>query len=290
MSRIVITPANVADIAKLADGSTAYLEGDFPVYRGPKKAWAKGVVLDCSKATLNGWYWTKTAGVTFQKPTLREAGFPGLRFDDCQRVKVSGARADGTSVKIVRGQDVEVSDCVILRAGTGVSLGDTSGIRVLRNAFRLSTSDGVQCAGCEDFDISDNTFDGTERPGAQHPDAIQFWSKPGRVTRRGRVTGNRVLGNCQGITSFDPAAGGIEDVLIAANDICIGPDFKWGIAMQNARRVVLRDNSLRTMPGSKHKVAIDDRGADGKTWGTSDLIYEGRNTIDGVVIPETRRA
>ena len=285
MSRVVITPANVADIAKLPDGTKAYLEGDFPTYRGPKKTWDKGIILDCSKATLNGWYWTKTAGVTFLKPTLREMRFPGLRLDDCQRIAVTGARAESTGIKFVRCLNVEVTGCVSMRAGTGVSLDECSGIRVAGNAFRLATSDGVQCGGCDDFEISGNTFDGTERPGSQHPDAIQFWSKPGRITRNGRIIGNKILGNSQGISSFD---GVIEDVLIADNDICIGPDFKWGIAMQNAQRVVLRDNTLRTMPGSKTKVDIDDR-LDGKS-GTSDIIYEGRNTRDGMVIPETRRA
>lgn len=283
MAKIVITPANVADIAKLPDGATAYLEGDFPTYRGPKTGWAKGIVLDCSKAVLGGWYWSKAAGVTFLKPTLREASFPGLRFDDCERITVSGARGEGTGVKLVRCQAIEVSDSVIMRAGTGVSAAHVSGLRVRRNAFRLSTSDGVQAAGCDDFEISDNTFDGTERPGAQHCDAVQFWSYEGRITRNGRVIGNVVLGNSQGVTSFDPAAGGIEDVLIANNHICIGPDFKWAIAMQNARRVTLRDNVMRTMPGSRVRVAIDDRGLDG-AWGGSDLIYEGRNTIDGVVV------
>jgi len=289
MSRVVITPANVADIAKLPDGTKAYLEGDFPTYRGPKKTWDKGIILDCSKATLNGWYWTKTAGVAFLNPTLREMRFPGLRLDDCQRITVTGARAESTSIKFVRCEEVVVEGCVITRAGTGVSLSECSGISVVRNAFRLSTSDGVQCAGCDAFLISGNTFDGTERPGSQHPDAIQFWSLPGRVTRNGRIIGNRVLGNCQGITSFDAAKGGIEDVLIADNDICIGPDFKWGIAMQNARRVVLRDNILRTMPGSKTKVDIDDRGLDGK-WKTSGIIYEGRNTLDGKLIEPTKAA
>lgn len=284
MTRIIITPANVADIAKLADGATAYLEGDFPTYRGPKKAWAGGITLDCSKATLNGWYWTMTAGVTFLKPTLRELKFPGLRFDDCQRIRVVGARTEATGVKFVRCADIEVEGGVFMRAGTGVGADLCTDVRVLKNAFRLSTSDGCQFAGCQGVRVVGNSFDGTERPADQHPDAVQFWSKPGAVSRDIYVADNDIAGNMQGITSFDPAAGGIEDVLIENNRMVIGPDMKWGIALQNARRAIMRGNTLRTMPGSKTKVGIDDRGLDGK-WGTSDITYEGENMIDGMLIP-----
>lgn len=261
-------------------GDVIQLSGDLPPVMARDK---RGLTIKCDKgAVINGWYWTGGSNLSFDGCIFRPAGgFPGLRFDGVEGLEVRNSRFEGAGLKIVGGRDVTIERSTILRASAGVSGTHVVGLKVLHNAFRLSTSDGVQCAGCTDVEISFNSFDGTERPGTEHPDLVQFWSFEGVVTKGVRITDNVAIGNSQGFNSYDPSKGGIEDVYIARNKTWL--TFKWAVAMQNGRNIVLEDNEFNSMPsGNYSPPAIDSQ------FGTV-VIFKGRNMINGKPIPPTTR-
>lgn len=269
-----------AVIGNARRGDVIQLSGDLPSVRANDK---KGLTIKCDKgAVINGWYWSQASNISFEGCIFRPAGgFPGLRFDNVENLRVSDARFEGTGLKIVNGKDVVIERSTILRASTGVSGTHVYGLRVLHNAFRLSTSDGVQCAGCTDVEVAFNSFDGTERLGPEHPDLVQFWSFEGVVTKRVRITDNVAIANSQGFNSYDASKGGIEDVYIARNRVWL--TFKWAVTMQNGRNVVLEDNEFNSMPSGNYTVP-----AIGEQFGTV-VIYKGRNTINGKLIPPTAK-
>ncbi|WP_332763922.1 right-handed parallel beta-helix repeat-containing protein [Phenylobacterium sp.] len=247
--------------------------GDYAPFRGKSRV---GLTFKCAPgAIINGWYWQNGKDLTFDGCTFKPAVYQGFRIDGVDGLTITNSKFVDTGLKVVNGKRVSVDKTVFLRSSTGVSGTHVYGLSVTRSAFRLSSSDGIQCGGCTDVVIDHNTFDGTERPGSQHPDFAQFWSLDGVITARVQITDNVAVGNSQGFCSFNGAAGGIEDVYMARNRVWTG--MKWAAAFVNGRRIVMEDNEFRAITGALAQPAIDAR------MGTV-IEFRGKNTINGLPI------
>jgi hypothetical protein len=190
------------------------------------------VRIDASRATLtqinfrrsSGWV---VQGGAFLTPNPNENA---VLIDGSRRISVIGTRVSG-------------------QARTAISVfRNSSDIQLLNN--RLSVrSDGINVTYSQRVLISGNSCTDF-RPVVRidHADCIQMWTRLGQTLSDITITNNTAVGPMQGITMFDPGQGGADRITITNNRLILG---LWhGITMYEARNLVIRNNTVDTIPGT----------------------------------------
>lgn len=207
-------------------------------------------------------------GQTFTTTTSR----PALRLVDVSDCAYEGCvfRGDpdlpvGYGVELIRSAGVSFRNCLFEGVGGGIKAIDGKDLVVTQSEFRRVGADGVIYAGQEGYEISYNLFHDW-RPNGKHADAIQSVRPDDRNRPNigGRIIGNTIRGpDMQGV--FIPEA---VDTLVEDNQIRVAMANAIGCA--NSIRTTLRNNDIRTWPGSTTIARIEARGA-------VDLRYDGVN-------------
>lgn len=233
----VLAAAKAGDRIVLARGSY----GDVKL---PVRDHAPAVEIEASQARMRSLTAIGTAGWTWRGGTF--AGEPSPK--------------QWTTVDIRGSHRIEVASATMTGTQDGARIGLGSSDIVMRgNTVRGMTSDGFQIAGAERVSIIGNScvdvrpiapvFDAAGKmvKDGTHPDCVQFWSDGKFPTRDLLIAGNKVRGDFQGIGKF--GAGTVERVTVTGNDILVSS--WWGISLTNVTGAVVRNNTVRTIPGAR---------------------------------------
>ncbi|WP_375290995.1 hypothetical protein [Qipengyuania sp.] len=241
------TPESFPAVAKAAKGGDTIIldrSRQFGDVRLPPANHAVPVTIDATGTKLtsltirgtSGWKWV---GGTIDAP-LPPKAWVTVMIDGAKRIEVAGATLTGgqTGVLVTRG-----SEDIVLRENIATGLRS--------DGFNIATATRVSLIGntCKDFKPIPPVFQGKKMiKDGTHPDCIQIWSEKGKPpTSDIAIIGNRIGGGMQGITNFGALPP--ERVRIWDNDIEMS-GFWWAIAMKGTKEADIRNNTVRTLPGS----------------------------------------
>jgi len=285
------TPANVAAIlASARSGDTVILtRGIYSQLKLPEGIFATPLVIDGTAATIVGLAGRGIDGVEIRggvfhlpPPSVKDGklAYPqGLRLNQVKNVQLVGITmmgpaamprapkdtfGEGTGVLVARGEGIEVRDSRFTGLKNGVVMSQVSGFRLLRNTFELQRSDGITIGESRLGLIEGNECRDTRVRDKEHPDCIQLFSRPTSApTADIVIRKNRATGATQGIGMFNHTRNGVDDggfdrILIEENDLNVS--FPTAIGLKDARASIVRNNRVKTIPGSKHLARISIRG------------------------------
>ncbi len=245
-----VTPQSLPNILRDArDGDTITLPpGNYGAVAIQGRRWARPVTIRAGDAVFSAIKIDQVDGLvldggTVTAPNSRNA--KGVFVSQSSNIALSNLRVSGAVVGIV----LQKSQNVTVR-GAVLSAMTADGIHIV--ASRRIVLDGTQCSGfVPDAKIFQN---GELVQDARHPDCIQGWSRPDSPPLADvTITNTRVNGNMQGISFFNHSRNGIDDggfdrVTIKNNSVVT--TRPRGIALLGGRNSVVRDNSVRSIPGS----------------------------------------
>ncbi len=283
------TPVNIKSVLEAARaGDVVVLEpGIYSNVRISQRDFSPALVLDARAATVDGFSGKNITGLRIlgghfrvPPPTLKPStgqqvfGY-ATRFDSARRIELidvrfsgPGAPADtkdgpfgeGYGVFVVAGSDVEVLNGRFLGLKNGIVLSRVEGFKIAQNQFSAMRSDGINVAESQKGLIDGNICGATRIRDAEHPDCIQMWSRPtSPPTADIVIRGNRAEGMTQGIGLFNHVRDGVDDggfdrITVEDNDLTVG--FPQGISLNSGRASIVRNNRVRTLPGSKYRASI----------------------------------
>ena len=284
------SPGTINQVLARATGGDVVVLGP-GAYQGIRlsgRQFQPALVLDARAASIEGFEITKVHGLdirggAYRLPppithprTKRLVYGSGLRMDDVERVKINGITVqgpgatvgddrapfgDGYGVFVLRARDIEVSGSRFLGLKSGVVFGRVDGFRLTANSFVAMRSDGFQGAESRHGLIQDNECHGMRILPADHPDCIQLWSRPtSPPTADIVIRKNHAEGHTQGIGLFNHVRDGVDDggfdrITIEDNDLAIS--FPHGIGVADARKSIVRNNSVRTLPDARWRASIN---------------------------------
>lgn len=293
-------PAQLADVLRAAGpGDTVVLKpGVYDNVRMGNRSFSPALTIDASAARLSGWVFRNVTGVTLKggsiippppiapPPDKRSDNIRGVRFDNSASIKITGVRFSaplqpngepydpgaGIGVFIAGSRDVEISGNNFTGLRSGIVLHRVESFRATGNVFERMRSDGIQVAESRHGLVEQNSCRSTRILSTEHPDCIQMWSRAASPpTADMIIRGNRIEGDTQGIGMFNHVRNGVNDggfdrILIEDNEIDIS--YPHAIAVYEGRDSVVRNNRIRTRPGSKYFATINV-GPDVKRCGNS---------------------
>jgi hypothetical protein len=223
-------------------------------------------------------------------------GSNDIHFDNLQ---VHGAMdgeytLDGGGMTVRNSTNVSISNSTFHDLGSGITHIDGNGLVLSNNSFHDLRSDGIHGTRSSNVTITDNTFTDFHPQGADHPDAIQFWTTDDAATAHITVTGNTITrgdgSKIQGIFLGDESGGGYQDVTITDNAVIGG--MYHGIRLVNGDGAVVSDNlvvgytdmiSWIQIKDSSHFVAENNE-ATSFIIKDYDLLAHGNEFLDQTVI------
>lgn len=235
---------------------------------------------------------TDTTGLTMRDLELKAtpaAGSNSFRVTDSEdihfmRVSVHGSldgdpRGDMNGLLIRGSRNVSVEDSEFQDLGHGISHLNSSLVTIARNEFHHLKVDGVRGGGSSDVTITANLFRDFHPGGADHPDAIQFWTtNTTTIARNIVITDNAFIRGdgapVQGIFLRDQEGDlPYEKVLISGN-VVAGATYN-GIMVNGARDVTVTDNLVQGFSDRKSWIRLQDVStATVSGNSTSHLIFE----------------
>lgn len=299
---LVAWPAFAATLVAKPDTLTAVLAaakgGDTLVLSAGRYVTVKGLSgrvfspplkIDATAAEIERWTIANATGVEIKAGVVRNGCAPaagcynyGLRFDGGKGVKVAGGtfvgpevaepglpyqRADGYGVGFIGTTDFELTDNVFVSFRTGAVLNKVHRFRVAGNRFNRMRSDGVAIGQGWVGLIEGNICDGTRILSTEHPDCIQFWSRPDAPpTSDLTIRKNIALGEMQGATGTNHTRDGVDDGgfdrIVMEDNLVIGA-YPSGVALNSGRASALRNNRTLTLPKAPYIV---------RTFATGDVV------------------
>ena len=263
----------VSTFAKIADGDTVRLSGNFGMIRLSNRSFATGVTLDGSHAKfldtldLTNLSGVKLSGAKFDTRgsaasfarALVVYGGSNIVFD---RLNFIG---DGyqTGLSFAGTNNVTVSNSSFDGLLRGMNIGTVNGGFLTKNKFVRSVSDGIDIGNSHNVLANYNTCSlGQPGPGV-HPDCIQMFSAVGQpIQSDNTVIYNSAYGPTQGFTSFSNGGGGLR-LTIAHNRVVTS--YPQGIACYDCIDSNISYNNVATIPGSTYMTNINVIGGHGNT-------------------------
>jgi hypothetical protein len=201
---------------------------------------------------------------------------------------------DGDGMTVRNSTNVTVANSTFHDLGSGITHIEGDGLVLSGNSFHDIRSDGIHGTRSSDVTIADNTFTDFHPYGADHPDAIQFWTNGDVPASNITITGNTITrgdgGKIQGIFLGDESGAGYKDVTITDNAVIGG--MYHGIRLVNGDGAVVSDNlvvgykdmtSWIQVKDSSHFVAEDNQ-ATSFIIDNYDLLGHGNEFLQQTVI------
>jgi len=283
-----ITPETLTAklIKAAAGGETLELVGAFGDLRLSGQQWSRPITLDCSRATLGAWYWSKVSGVRVLGGEARSWKFDDAQDIEVERVGFPGDGRKGTGLQFVRGAHVAGRRCTFRDYKNAQNFSQCDDFEAIGHWIEHMRSDGVQAGMSHRGLIAGNTIKDTEVEGEEHADGIQLWSRPTVApTSDIVIEHNVILGATGGINGFDHTRdgvpdGGFERITIRENLCWIG--WRNGVALYNGRGVTLDGNDIRSLDGGRGQARILLPGCSGITLGRPNTFGPGDGRPGGV--------
>lgn len=225
---MIITPQNLADVAKIADGSTVQFVGNFATKIIFKACNANQVTLDFTKATFN---W--------------------IVFDHASNYKCLGGLF--TNAPYMQIQTIS-SDNIIFEGGEYTSCGNCAislkyctDITIDRNKFHTGRFDAIDNNSGQKITVTNNKFYDMDYDTTLHVDAFQCWNDIGQpICTDITIEDNIVNGHMQGFGCYThPGPQNLARVVVRRN--IIASSLVWGIHFPNTIDSIMEDNYCTTL-------------------------------------------
>ena len=241
------TPATVqAVIAAAKSGETITLAaGSYPRIVIKGKTWATPITLDASAANITQLTIDSSAGVN-----VKNGSFSGAK----------GAAYLGYAAWVYKSRFVTFTAPQISNSNRGIVIDMSSDVDVTKAAMTGLSVDGIDISSSQRVKVTYSSCTAF-KTGTAHPDCVQGWSRPGKITSDVLIDRNTMDSqNTQGIFFGNHVRNGVDDggfdrVTITNNTI--RGSYPNGIAVAACRGCVVTDNKAITMLGSKYKVMIN---------------------------------
>ena len=202
--------------------------------------WNPAITIDAGRAIL-GVTILRSSGIAFKNGVFGNSNEPGI---------------NGRAASITMSRDISFDGSLFRDARVGAAIDQSSAIRISRAEFRGMSADGVDIASsqgvviesvrCHDFVPSD-----------RHPDCVQMWSRPGKVTADITIRNNIAEGGMQGFTGFNHVRQGMDDggfdrVRLTGNMVrSTAPN---GVTLSDCRDCIIADNVTDRLPSGRFPV------------------------------------
>ena len=242
----IATPANVqAAIAAAKPGDTITLaSGSYPRIVIKGKTWATPITLDATAANITQLTIDSSSGVKVLGGTF--SGAKGVSYL-------------GYSAHVLNSRFVSFTAPQISNSLRGIVIDMSSDVDVTKAAMTGLSVDGIDISRSQRVKVTYSSCTAFKTSTA-HPDCIQAWSRPGKITSDVLVAYNTMDSqNTQGIFFGNHVRNGVDDggfdrITITYNTI--RGSYPNGIAVAACRACTVTDNKAVTMLGSKYKVNI----------------------------------
>jgi len=293
VARATTLPATEATLTAVLAGAhpgdRIQLQGAF----GPRQInGPRGVTFDAHAATVSGWEVADARDVGFEGGVWRASRPNGTAYGDAlhlegganlsfsgmnfvgpgeSRPGQTAAMPDGHGLKILNATGVTVASSNFSGFKGGLVLGAVDGYAVRDNVFSQMRAAGIQAGETRHGLVERNLIYGIRIVTDEHPDGIQFWSRPTNPPSSDiTVRGNTVVGASQGVAFMnhvrpDPATGrptddgGFDRITIDGNDVWVS--YPGGIVASDVRGLVLTHNRVRTAAGAAYRASIQVDGS-----------------------------
>lgn len=191
-------------------------------------------------------------------------------------------RGDGYGFMASGGSRVSLLNSTFSGFRTTAVFNKVDTFRVVNNRFSRMRSDGLNIAQSWNGVVEYNYCDGTRIMGAEHPDCIQAWSRAdAKPTGNLAIRYNVMVTDAQGVflgnhtrtynagyvladgtklpvaTSLDD--GGFDNVEVRGNTVAGA--YPNGLGLYAVRGLVVRDNTIITLPNAPYEVRIVTTGS-----------------------------
>lgn len=230
--------------AALANASSGALiklaPGDYGRVQIVDKHWNPAITIEAGRSKL-GVTILRSSGISFRNGVFGNGSIPGMM---------------GRAVSITSSANISFDGALFADARIGVAIDQSKSVRVSRSEFRDLTADGIDIASSQAIlveGIRCHDFIASER----HPDCVQMWSRPGKVTTDVTIRNNVADGRMQGFTGFNHIQEGVDDggfdrIKIIGNTVhSINPN---GVTVNDCRDCVIADNMMRRLPDARFPI------------------------------------
>lgn len=265
-------------------------------------------VADVQGLTIKGGRWlAECAGSPCYNYALRVFRGAGVTVDGAGFIGPASAipgqvtvAADGYGLGFVDTAKVRVVNSYFAGFKSSLMLTGVADYEVVNNRFTGMRADGVLAINTWRGRIEGNYCDGTRITGTEHPDCAQLGNRPDRPpTSHVVIRGNIMLGDSQGIF-FDadvrPTPRGYRlwtgEVLTEARQVPDGDyrnvtvednlmigSFPKGIGAFDTLGAIVRNNEVRTLPGSAYLANFQAEGVDQLRCGNRALPALGKRGV-----------
>ena len=163
---------------------------------------------------------------------------------------------DGYGLGVTGGHHITLQNNQFQQLARGAVFSKVTDVVVRGNNFHDLRSDGVDFATVKRVTIDSNTFRDFYPVGADHPDAIQFWTSGTTTASSDIVISNNQIfqgkgGGIQGIFLRDEVGTLPYQNVKITNNIAYVKDFHNGIAVLGGKNVEVSGNSVLSPTGDK---------------------------------------
>ena len=218
---------------------------------------------------INGIRLAQAKGVTFSNIELTPApdtGF-GIYLSHASRVNFDHVnvrgRPDGSgdAAMVRESSEISITNSEIHNIGTGINHSNSDHINFSNNTIHDIGVDGIRGGGSSFVTVSGNSFTSFHPRGADHPDAIQFWtSNVTGLTHDVTITNNTFIRGdgapVQGIFVKDENSQGYKNITITGNAL-IGALYH-GIFVGNGDHVIVSNNLVQGYRGQDSWIFVQN--------------------------------
>ncbi len=222
-------------------------QGNYGALSLRNRSWSKPVTIDAHAASFSTIHLDQVDGLTIQGGT------------------VIGGDEKAKGIFVSQSHNITLTDMSVSKTVVGIVLQRSQNIVVRGVTLSGMIADGIHVAMsqhvvldhnvCRDFTPTPKTFEnGRMVKDELHPDCIQGWSRAQFPPVSDVVISNNVItGNMQGISFFNKVKNGVDDggfdrITITGNKVLT--TRPRGISLLGGRNSVVRDNDVRSIPGS----------------------------------------
>jgi Ca2+-binding RTX toxin-like protein len=172
---------------------------------------------------------------------------------------------DGNGLSVLNSSHIKVLNSEFQQLGRGLMMGSTTDIEVRNNRFHDMRSDGADFADAQRVLVAGNHFTNFYPVGADHPDAIQFWTYGTTRASSDIVIRDNVIlqgqgRGLQGIFLKDEVGTLPYERVVIGNNLVYVNDGLNGITIQGGRGAVIQNNTVVSQRGDaySHYIRMED--------------------------------
>ncbi len=273
-ANLAVTPSGLdAALAAAKGGDTLVLTGDFGAVAITGQTYRPAIRLDLSAATLAGLQVTESEGVEVSGGTIHSTpAAPPVAVMNSKHVHLENVAAADPGAHYafdIRGSsDVSVVNSRIDGGKVGIVLWDVDGAKISGNRIRGVNIDGMDIASARNVVVEDNSCADTVVVDNHHPDCIQMWTQPG-LPQSENITlrRNTAKGGMQGFDDFGGDRRGILGLVVEDNTAEVS--YPQGLAILSSPGAIVRNNHVRTLPGSQWRASVRITAPDAQACGNT---------------------